>query len=372
MPFNILKQGIERSVNPISLLGELAPLFLHNIRFRDGKFTMNAGGDKARIMELLAKQVQGAFLMILLASLGEGDDDDLEKTLIVTGSRPFGDTKKGERELGYRLGLGPYVISMKLPGGKRVGFSYGRLEPAATVLGGTVDTLKNLKAAARGRVGKSDALGNILSSFVAQGLDKTSLRGAADLQGILAGEKPLDRFTADRIGAIMPNILKQAVRESDPVFREKPDDFMEMLARAVWPRGGPAAMDVYGEAQDKKGTSASRILDFTDFGGDDAQPYDAMLWRYKQKNPDPKVYYAPQAPSASYTIGGVDKQMNAAQAARFKETAGKRTLVRLKATPLNLTDPKEADIKRFKDAVDAGRDDARKILFKSPAWQNLK
>jgi hypothetical protein len=368
VPFNILKQGIERSLNPVSL-ADMALLFAHNLRIRDGKLTINADGDKARIIEMVAKQTQGALLMLLLASLGEGDDDDLEKPLIVTGSRPFGDTKKGERELAYRLGLGPYEISMRLPGGKRIGFSYGRIEPAATVLGGTIDTLRNAKAAAKGRLTSGEAMSRILSSFVSQANDKTSLRGASDLQAILAGEKPLDRYAADRIASFMPNLIKQAVRESDPYFREKPTEFVEMLQRAAWPRGGSISRDIYGEEQDKKGTSAGRVIDFTDFGTEKIRDWDEMLWRYRQKNPTD--FYAPQSPVTTYEHGGKSVKMNPAQAARFKELAGLRTVALLKLQPFNLTNPTELDRKRFEQTVTRARSEVKQALIKSATWRNL-
>lgn len=368
VPFNILKQGIERSINPVSL-ADMALLLAHNLRIRNGKLTINADGDKVRIIEMIAKQAQGALLMLLLASLGEGDDDDLEKPLIVTGSRPFGETNKGERELAYRLGLGPYEISMRLPGGKRIGFSYGRIEPAATVLGGTVDTLRNAKAAARGRISKADALGSMLFGFVAQANDKTSLRGAADLMAILKNEKPLDRYAADRIASIVPNLIKQAVRESDPVFREKPTEFVEMLQRAAWPRGGPAAVDLYGEPQDKKGSDVGRVLDFTDFGTEKVRPWDEMLWRYRQKNPGD--FYAPQTPMTTYEQGGKTVKMTPAQAARFKELAGLRTVALLKLQPFNLTEPTEADRKRFEATVTKARSEVKKALINSATWKTL-
>ncbi|MBK1883669.1 DEAD/DEAH box helicase family protein [Luteolibacter pohnpeiensis] len=374
VPFNIMRQAARRTLNPVSMT-DIGVMFARNLRVRDGKWTLNAKGEKAEIVERLSQQAQGALLMLLLAAsgAGEGDDDDLDKGILITGSRPYNATKRGERELGYRIGLGPYEISMKMPGGKRVGFSYGRLEPAATVLGATVDTMREMGFANQGKQTYGEAGSKVINALISQMTDKTFLRGFSDANQIASGQSDLTRFTAERIAVIVPNIIRQPVRETDPAFREKPDGFLESLSYAMWPNGQqPARRDVYGEVQDKKGGDIRRIVDFTDFGEEEIKPWDEMLWRYRQKFPDDA--YAPQSPSTNYVDprSGDNVRMNPKQAAQFKELAGKRVLALVKREHFNFENPTERDIEKFKSAVTTGRSQVKRMLLKSSSWRNLQ
>jgi hypothetical protein len=379
VPYNILKQGIDRSINPISL-AEVGTLLAFNLRYRDGKWTMNADGQKQRIIESLGKQLQGTMVMMLLMALGEGDDDDLEKKLLITGSRPYRDTKKGERELGYRTGLGPYEISFLGKDGKRYGFSYGRIEPVATIMGGTVDMMKNVKAAMKGRVTKNEALGNTLNAYVAQVNEKTMLRGAADLMAILNNEKPMDRYAADRISIIMPNLIKQAVRESDGYFRETPTEFQDMVLHGIWPAGmgRPVRTDLYGAPQKKDGSALQRMVDFTDAGETEpTKDSDRMLYNWIRQNPATeglKSVPIPQGPDKNWTDPLTKKvqPMTAGQRAKFGEIAGTRLRALTKGMAFNAAKPTEFDMKRFRAAIDKSRDDARKILYRNPTWRAMK
>jgi hypothetical protein len=374
VPFNIVRQAARRTLNPISLV-DIGVLIGRNLRVQDGKWTLNANGGKAEIAERLAQQAQGALLVMLLAATGagEGDDKDLDKPILITGSRPYGETKKGDRELGYRLGLGPYEFSVKMPNGQRKGFSYGRLEPAATVLGATVDTMRELAMYRQGKQSLGEAGGKIIGALRSQLTEKTFLRGFSDAQQIASGDSDLSRFTAERLAVIMPNIIRQPLREADPNFRERKDGFVDNLSAALWPYGqGEIKHDLYGEPLEKKGNSVSRIIDFTDFGGDQAQPFDEMLWRYRQMHPQDS--YAPQSPAPNYTDPLTKKPatMTPAQLAKYKEISGQKILSLTKRESFNLKNPTESDIKRFKAVVDDGREFARLMLFKSPAWRNLK
>lgn len=373
VPFNIIRQAARRTLNPVSAI-DIAVLFGRNLRIQNGRWTLNAKGEKAEMVERLAQQAQGGLLLLLLAasSAGEGDDDDLEKPILITGSRPFGEVKRGERELGYRLGLGPYEISLRRPDGKRIGFSYGRLEPAATVLGATIDTMREIGIARQGKQTFGEAGSRAINALVSQMTEKTFLRGFSDAQQILSGEADLTKFSAERLAVIVPNLIRQPVRETDPAFREKPDGFVQALSYAIWPHGQlPERRDVYGEVQEKKGTSAGRVIDFSDFGGEKVRPWDEMLWRYRQKHP--RDAYAPQSPNPTYTDPATKKpvKMTPRQAARFKELAGNRTVALLKRESFNLEDPTERDIKAFSAVVEKARGDVRKALINSPAWRNL-
>ena len=379
VPFNIMQQGIERTVNPLSIL-DMSILIGSNLRVKNGKFTLNADGGKERLIEYASKQMQGVVLLAVLAALGEGDDDDLEKTILITGSRPYKDTKKGERELGYRMGLGPYTISIKMPGGKRLSVSYGRIEPFATMMGGTVDTLKAVKLRTSGKIGTGEMVGKALSGLTSQINEKTSLRGAADMLEILSGEGAIDKFAADRLSVIMPNFVKQALRESDPLFRERPTEFKDMLIAATFPSGEitglPAKVNLYGQDQEKPGkTALGRIFDPTDttvYGA--SEKTDKMLYNWIRQNPNADLV-APSSAGKTYTDPITKEKsvtMSADQYSKFVKVAGDRIKSQVKRTPFNIDNPTEMDIKRFREIVSDSREIAKRVLVMQEAWRNLK
>lgn len=382
IPFNILRTGMRYvPANPVSLL-DIGLLAAHNIgKGEDGKWTMNKAGGKAELVERVAKQIQGAVLMSLLgAGLGEGDDDDLDKWLVITGSRPWRSTKAGERDLSYRQGMGPTTVSWKRADGSRGHISYGRWEPLATQLATTIDTLRELKAAHRGRQTYEDARKAMQSALVSQVSDKSFFKGLSDLKNLIFGESDINRFAAERMVSLaIPNLIRQPVRESDPVFREKGDGFTEQLLAAAYPQGLPAKHNVYGEKQEKDTAleggwgSLQRIFDFTDAGATKkAKPYDDMLLKYQQQHP--AKAWAPGPAESSYKdpTTGKETKMNAKQAAFFHEKAGKIVLANLSRETFNLKNPTEADIKKFQNTVDNARSTTRKALANSTAFRNLK
>ncbi|MFT4177534.1 MAG: strawberry notch C-terminal domain-containing protein [Luteolibacter sp.] len=373
VPYNILKQGVERTLNPVSML-DIAALIGGNLRIRDGKWTLNANGGKQELIERLGKQLQGASLMLLLAAsgAGEGDDDDLEKPILITGSRPIGETKKGERQLGYRAGVSAFQISIKLPGNKRLSAGYGRIEPFATQLGATIDMMRSFKMVSKGRATFGEAGGKVLSGLVAQANDKTTLRGMSDMIALASGDRPLDRYAADRIGIIVPNMLKQAVRETDPVFREKGQSFSEMLAQSLFPYGQQeAARDLYGNEKTKAGNALTRIFDPTDTGIKEMSVADQVIFNWNRQNPSDTK--APQEPNYNYKdpVTGKNQRMTPGQHAKFSEIAGKRAEVLLKRQHFNIKNPTEYDMKRLEAALTEARTFSRAMLFKNPKWKTL-
>lgn len=375
VPFNIIRTAARRTINPISMI-DIGVLFSRNFRFQDGKWTMDARGEKAEIIERIAQQAQGGIAVLLLAATGagEGDDDDLTKPILITGSRPFREVKRGERELAYRMGLGPYSISIRRKDGSRLVMSYGRLEPAATVLGVTVDTMREAGFWKQGKQSGNETANKIQNALISQVTEKTFLRGFSEAQQIMAGQTDMNRFAAERLAVLLPNILRQPLRETDPAFRERPDGFIEALSYALVPHGQmPERSDLYGDTQEKRGNAVGRVFDFMEWGTEPkAKRYDEMLWRYRQAHPNDAV--APQSPRASYIdpVTKKDVPMNAAQAARFKELSGRRTLALLGQQSFNFEKPTEADVERFQKAVTKARTEVKKSLINSASFRNLK
>lgn len=397
-PFNILRKGIRHTLNPFSLF-DIGLGVVQNARTTnpDGttKWEWRITGDsqeahdrrlhRAELIERMGQQLQGSVLMMLLmaTAAGEGDDDDLDKPLVITGSLPFLPSNMAERDARMRSGIGAYRISFrKGDGSERFGFSYGRIEPVATTLSATIDTLKSVKRSFRSGGGSYDAAASALGGFASQASDKTFMRGVGDLisltKNIVAepdikeNRKAL-QFLAGRLAMVVPNIIKQPVREADPQFRERSNGFMEELLYQAAPFGQkPAKVDPYGNKLEKPGTMAGRPLDVTDAGTDKVNPIDRMLIKWadsgawsKAENPaDRKPWFPAPITNAEFkhTKTGKNVKMSSAQLDEYRQLAGRRAAALLKSQNLNMENPTARDIEKAKEAISQARSDMRKAL----------
>ena len=353
IPYNITALAL--TYTPLSLI-EIAQLYAVNRKAKDKMA-------QAEVIERLSRVMIGGTITAMLLGMAEGDDDDLEKPLLVTGSRPYKDTKKGVRETGQRLGVDAYSISWPRKNGTRGVFHYGRIEPLATILATTVDTLKEFKQSNQEKQTAGDAMGAVLNGFANQLSDKTFLKGFGDFMRLAQGETDMSRFVADKIGMLMPNLIKQPLRESDAVFRDKSDSFAEELTYALFPYGQKQAkINIYGEESRKLGSALTRWFDFTDSGLAIVKPIDEMLWRYQQKFPDGKPL--PSDASPTFTVNGKQQKMTDVQAAMYRKQAGQIFIARLPRLRLNYENPSDADIKAVQSLVEQSRDIAKKIIIK--------
>lgn len=386
-PFNLIRRGVRHTLNPISLL-DIAFLTAKNSFSKDaatGKwgFRWNADGRQAEIIERSSQQLQGGMLMLLLYALaaGDGDDDDLEKLFLVTGTQPWQPKKKAELAANRRLGIGAYRISFRTKNGKeRFGFNYGRIEPLGTTLGLTVDSLANLKKAMRGGKGYGEAALSVFGGTLASAQEKTYLAGLSDffnlaMDSVADDEFKMDarlqQFAASRVGMVIPNFIKQPIRETDPYYRDKAGNFIEDLFYQVAPAAGMKEEKItpYGEKEKKTGTSLGRVFDVTDSGTSEVNPYDEMFLRYESKNPGEGWF--PGDARNTYTdprTGEKNVKMTPGQTKMFRETAGKRATALLKREALNLDNPTERDKDKGKAAFERARADAKKLLLRNPKW----
>jgi hypothetical protein len=382
-PFNIIRAGVRRTLNPVSLI-DIAMLVGKNSIDENGKWKWDAKGRNAEVVERVAQQMQGATLLLLMYAIAEGDDDDLDKQIVVTGSRPFSMEKRAERDAQIRAGLGPFRFSIKVPGGERIGFNYGRIEPLATALGSTVDTLKSLKKGIRNGLDVDDLAKSALGGMVSMAKDKSYLKGFADTievmqnlgsMGDKEGNKASDdrrvkQFLAGRLAMLMPNIIKQPIREADPAFRERTDTFLEELMYQALPYGQKQAkVSPYGEAEVKTGTAAGRVIDFTDAGTTKPTPWDNMLIRWKdsgkwKNTEDGKPWFPQPIVSATFRNGktGKEQDMTPEQLSEFKTMAGKRATAILNRMNLNIDNPQAKDIEKAKMAISTARSEVKKML----------
>jgi hypothetical protein len=312
-------------------------------------------------------------LMLAAAAVGEGDDDDLDKPLLITGSQPYNPRKRGLMEARARSGVGPYRISFRLGGQERFGFNYGRIEPLGTTLGITIDSLRMM----RNRKPDDSLFLSLLGGIVAQTQEKTYLQGLSDMVrlGIDAvgdeefqGNKQIARFAAGRMAMLMPNIIRQPVREADPNFRERADDFMTEFMYQVVPAGQkPPKRDLYGEAVEKTGTMVGRMVDFTDAGTSTVSPIDEALLRFAASNPS-EQWFPSAITSSTYTDRATGEQvsMTAAQLDRFREMTGQRVAALTKRAAINTKNPTQKDIETIKAIVSKARADAKKLIAIKP------
>jgi hypothetical protein len=382
-PFNILRKGVRYTLNPFSLF-DIGLGVARNAKNPDGKWQwkINPGEpgamermiERDRLVRRAAMQLQGAMLMLLVAGVAEGHDDDQDKALVITGSAPFSPRGQAEREAGARSGLGPYRFSFRRKdGSERFGFSYGRIEPMATTLAASIDLMKSVKRSLRSGGDATDAAAAALGGFVAQAQDKSFLKGAGDFTELvtnalaepdLKDNRKMQQFLAGRIAMAMPNLIRQPIRESDGNFRERSTSFMEELLYQAVPSGQkPAKVDPYGHPVTKTGTAASRVVDVTDTGTDTVNPVDRMLLRFRDRNPD-KAWFPSVVNGGEFKHSGNGQmvKMNGAQLAEFKDMAGKRLSYYLKSTRLNYDNPTELDVERVRDLVSKSRADAKKLL----------
>lgn len=378
-PFNILRKGIRYTLNPISLF-DIGLGIVQNSRqtAADGttSWKWNAKGRNPELVERAGQQLQGAMLMMLLAAAGagEGDDDDQDKPLVITGSAPFTPQGRAEREAQMRSGIGPYRISFRRKNGtERFGFNYGRLDPLATTLAASIDLMKSIKRSQRSGKGAADAASEALGGFAAQAQDKSFMKGISDLVSLatnitaqpdLQDNRKFQQFLAGRVAMVIPNIIKQPIREADNVYRERSDSFMQELMYQAVPIGQKEAkVGPYGDEMVKTGNALGRTVDVTDAGTDKVNPVDSMLLRFRDKHPGQEWFPAPIV-NAEYRHPGTGQnvKMTEAQLTEFRKLAGTRTEAILKRENVNLTNPTVLDVEKVKKAVTEARADMKKAL----------
>jgi hypothetical protein len=244
------------------------------------------------------------------------------------------------------------------------------VEPVATILATTVDTLREFKAVMKNRKTTSEAITATISSFANQLSDKTFLKGLGDFNKAVQGEVKANQFVADKLAMAMPNLIRQPLREFDPNYRASTDNFGKALLYAIAPYGQKEPkVDIYGAESQKTGASIGRVFDFTDSGSVVANNVDKMLWRYMQRNPE--GLSIPTEAGASYTPikGQGSVKMTDNQARMYRQLAGKQFAARVQALALNYQNPTDNDIKKVRKAAEESRDSAKRILRYNPNWK---
>ena len=215
-PFRIFQAGLRRT--PLGLAGIAMFHTQGLVRLSKGK-TYFGSESEARLARDLADQTIAWTTFAIMMAFSEGDDDDDEKPLLITGSHPWKVEQGGERESARRLNGGPMMIRF----GTRengVWMDYGRIEPLAVTLGSVVDVVRSVKRARKGSP-LSEESGRLLHYIASQTTEKTFLRGFADLMKFW--ERPdISGDTVPKVlaGALVPNLIRQPIRNLDQYARD--------------------------------------------------------------------------------------------------------------------------------------------------------
>ena len=363
-PLNIFTQGIRQS--PFGAISMLAR-YVGAIRAaqRDG----TPVSESFPVSEQVARAVEQFVAFSLAAMLygaAAGDDDDEDKQILITGALP--DETSGLRALAQRTGLSPYTI--------RVGdfqMRYNRIEPLATILGATVDMLTAAKRASReDRSPVVGALSAITTSITAQAESKTMLAGVESLmeaikqtrqqQDIGAGAK---EFAANFIASWIPNILRQPLRNVDPVVRQRnATNFPEQVAEAVVPQLNAPMVDVLGRKVEKGGPVVARLTIPADMRSrPELDRVDRLLLNWNQTRDDPTERWAPSPIPGRIKIEGTWRALSDEERRRYAIRSGQLAANLLRSSALNVTRPTEADIERIRRAFTTARTIARREIF---------
>ena len=297
-PTNIFKMGVQMS--PVGgLLSIIDAMRYYNLRRKGNVEEAQKIYNAARAFDDLTNQIIAWGFILALSELVKPGDDD-EELPYITGTMPWRTTAPGEREIAYRVAP-PQSIRI---GGKWI--SYKRLDPFASALAFTVDSIKEFTS------GKpvDENWGNIGMNMMRNLQDKTFMQGVSDLfNAINDPERFGTKWAVNIATGFVPNLIRQPRRTQDPLIRESdiPNDmgFWDALARRVGysvnPQGAMPAVDVWGREQAKNTGTGSPNTDwmlrlFSPADMKDAEGVDhldVLLQRYNQTHDKPFGVTAP-------------------------------------------------------------------------------
>lgn len=371
LPYNFVKIGMGKAFSPVTTAVKIAAAAAKALphpgydpssgffKMKDGKpFIENYGG-KAKLVRDVATSLIAATAASIIWNIAAGDGDDDKKWLLITGSTPATQLKKGVKELQQRAYGGSYVLRIGGRGG--LYFNYGKYEPGATVLGTLTDAVINIKHLVRGELGPKEAMDAFAGYLIAQAEDKTFLRALANISRVMQGEMGITDFAAEMVvNGIVPNLVRQPLRNLDdyiPDYKHSSDMYR------LFPTASNAQpkIDLYGKPVAKTGNWFTRMFTIAS-----ARPYpqlekaDALLLRWN--NDHPRDAHAPSPPLTTYTGTGEGKektkQMTPEQSTKFLMAVGHRfeQTLRGQISQHQIDHPKEEDVKMIekmhRDAVE--------------------
>jgi hypothetical protein len=319
MPFtrvlmNLLRQGFKRVPNPISVVWAGAVLTKYVAKNRG-----QSDPQVAKAINVMGSQILSWTMAVALYSMIEGDDDDREKKILITGSmKKFGAGAQEEREAAYREGLGPYRIKVG-----NTTYDYGRVDPLAITLGTTVDWIREIKKNIQGKKTPWESATTLMAdTLVGQMTDKTMLRGMNDTFMMMGGKFKPQKWAARQLATfLVPNLIRQPIRDYNPYYDATVteggffEDFASKFLYEIYPNaedklGGllpknpiapPEDRDAYGEKvkrPDNPITPINWILRPQPFK---RNRYDDMVRRQRRREPGRTDIRMPGELSKSFT-----------------------------------------------------------------------
>jgi len=171
----------------------------------------------------------------------------------------------------------------------------------------------------------------------------------------------------------VPNLIRQAIRNSDGVKREKTGDFLTDLAyeALALPSLREPKIDVYGEDVTKGGNTAQRMVMPTGIKPTDTpKPADIMAANWNRKNPNKADTWFPQNPiTKSYkNARGEVVGLTPIQRAELQRRQGVQIDRAMKQiSPSEIANPSPQSIKKAKSLIEAARERVKNGFLRGDA-----
>jgi len=390
-PTNIVRAGIKKAGgSAISLLYGLTMAGWR--KSKDGTDFIKSY-PKAMQIKDASETLLAGLGWLALASMLEGDDNDDEKPVLLVGTRSHSLKERAATDQFLRKYGGENSIVWQDGKGKVLGsLPFGRYEPAATMLTTWIDAYRNYQEVKRLKSQGENASYStyMLSSLVSSLEDKSFLQGFANAMQFVRDveekrENP-DQSAGTKMlmNNIIPNFIKQPLRNMDEVLRERTTagpGYAALPNPVVAPKlpvfAAQLKISTTGERMPKAFVPAARLL----FQANTkvTPQADALLYRANRLNPT--IRWSPQPLNRDdYTANPPGKAKpvpitDPAKRRQFAELAGrlyatKAAQIAAKAMPSEKVTPGESLIKAFKkareDAMAAARAQAHAMGLHKP------
>ena len=292
-PTNIYRAGIRKAGGSAGmLLYRLGKSGYYAIKGNNNEFRSYREG---KMVKDVSETVMALVLWYFIMGMSEGDDDDNQKAIEITGSRPFGVANAGERASQLRQEGGSNLVIIRknpLTGEKLdepLRLPYGRYEPIALAVSTLVDGVREFKEWSRLKPQDrtTNALaGSISKHLLAQAKDKTFLQGISGFMDFLEdmGGKNLslqDIAMKNLFNGAIPNLIRQPYRNiQDTIADSKKAD--SELSRSLGI--GEAKVNEAGKPVTRQGNIVSRVL-FPVPTTPSTSLFDSALKKWNASNP---------------------------------------------------------------------------------------
>jgi hypothetical protein len=283
--WNLLSEGYKRIPNPIVALWSIGHV---------GKYAMFNRGKKvdpniARHVTNLNRQFNAWVGSYLLSGLFEGDDDDREKRILITGSpKTLGENDKSNATADRREGVEPYSVRIHIGDYKKT-FNYGKLDPASTVIATIADGIRNVKQLGDGKIDVSDAASSMLIESAGGQLgNKSMLSNVNDVVMMVNGQQSIPEFLARNVVTMLvPNVLRQPLRDSNEYYDARlpqggMQDFKDTFLYEMYPQGEGAIFPA--------NPFVDKAVKRDGFGKEVKRPYDSIFavnWLFQPRDYEP-------------------------------------------------------------------------------------